>query len=144
LIPEPQPIDLDPLSLTRSFHSYSPSFDEIFDHLWRNFDPVQPKVENLESLNVEILLTPWEAHRGGRVRILVPARLTCPTCHDRGGVGFFECRRCAGQGVIEGEYPVSITFPPGISHNYVVSVPLDRLGIHNFFLTVLFSVSDEI
>ena len=141
LIPESQPIDLDPLSLTHSFHSYSPSFDEIFERLWQNFDPVQPKVENLESLNVEVLLTPWEAHCGGRIRILIPARLSCPTCYGRGRVGLFECWRCAGHGAIEGEYPVSITFPSGVSNNHMARVPLDRLGVHNFYLTVLFRVS---
>jgi hypothetical protein len=56
-------------------------------------------------------------------------------------VGFFRCWRCASEGVIDGEYPVSITFPPGISNNYVVEVPLDRLGVHNFYLRVLFKVS---
>ncbi len=141
LIPEQHPIDLDELSLSHSFQTYSPSFEEIFDHLWQNFDRVQPKIQNLESLNVEILLTPWEAYHGGRVKILVPARLKCPICHGYGNIGFFECRHCAGTGIIEDEYPVSIAFPPGIPNNYITRLPLDQLGIHNLYLTVHFKIS---
>lgn len=143
LIPESHPIDLDLLSLTRSFRSYSPSFDEIFDRLWENFDPVQPKVESLAGLTVEVLLTPWQAYRGGRVQVLVPAWLRCSVCRGRGSVGFFECRRCLGRGAIEGEYPVSIAFPPGISNNDVLRVPLDDFGIRNFYLTIHFRVSQR-
>ena len=68
LIPTQEQADLGELSLTKSFGSFSPSFDEIFDHLWRNFSLVRPKVERLRSLNVEIRISPKEALRGGRAR----------------------------------------------------------------------------
>lgn len=143
LIPEEEsPFDLGRLSVTRSFQSYSPSFDEIFDRLWQNFSSIRPKVENTKSLNVEVTITPLQAFNGGRVQLLIPARQTCPTCRGRGGVGFFECLRCGGAGMVEGEYPVAVTFPPGTPNNYAVELPLDRLGIHNFYLTVIFKISE--
>jgi len=144
LIPEHEPVDLGPISLSRSFHSYSPSFDEIFDRLWQNFSPTPPKVEDIQSLNVEVTITPLQAFNGGQVQLMLPARLACPICRGRGEVGFFECLRCDGTGLVEGEYPVTVTFPSGAPNNYAVEIPLDSLGIHNFYLRVIFKVSEKL
>src|SRR5512137_1893856 len=39
------------VSLAESFETYRPSFDELFDRLWSNFEDVnRPKSEQLESL----------------------------------------------------------------------------------------------
>ncbi|MFN2191120.1 MAG: DnaJ domain-containing protein [Candidatus Promineifilaceae bacterium] len=141
LIPEDQPIHLDDLSLSRSFHTFSPSFEELFDRLWRNYTPSRPEMEPLYGLNVEILITPSQAFRGGRVRLFVPAQLTCPLCAGRGGIGWFECARCHGTGSISGELPVTLEFPPGIVNNHLIQVPLDSFGIENFYLNVVFRVS---
>jgi molecular chaperone DnaJ len=141
LIPAEEQADLDDLSLTRSFRTFGPSFDELFDRLWRNFTLARPEAEQLRSLNVEIRISPQEALRGGRVRLLVPARLTCPECRGRGGLGFFECWQCGGDGVVQGEYPVTLAFPPGVVNNFVAEIPLDNFGINNFYLRAIFRVS---
>ena len=140
LIPRDQPLHLDDLSLSASFRSFRPSFEELFDRLWRNFNPSRPEMEPLYSLNVEMRLSPSEALRGGRVRLMVPAELTCPLCHGRGGVGWFECGQCHGAGRIAGEFPVTLDFPPGIVNNHVMQVPLDQYGIENFYLNIIFRV----
>jgi molecular chaperone DnaJ len=141
LIPqERDPEPLDDLSLRRSFHTFTPSFDELFDRLRRNYSPGRPEMEPLYRLNVEIVLTPRQALGGGRVRLLVPAQLTCSLCSGRGGVGWFTCARCRGTGRIVGEFPVTLTYPPGIVNNHVEQVALDSLGIENFYLNVIFRV----
>jgi molecular chaperone DnaJ len=142
LIPEQPWTDLGDYSLGSSFRTIGPSFDELFDRLRRNFSLSKPKTERLRSINVEIRISPQEAMQGGRARILVPARLRCPDCRGSGGVGFFECWRCDGFGFIQGEYPVTISFPAGVVNNYVAEIPLDRLGITNFYLRAIFRVSD--
>ncbi len=139
LIPD-SPVDLGDLSLTNSFHGFRPSFDELFDRIWQNFSLVRPKVEALRPLTVEIRITPREALSGGRVTLLVPAQLRCPTCWGRGYIGPFPCWNCNGERVIAGEYPVTISFPAGLVNNHVVQVPLSRLGINNFYLNVVFRV----
>lgn len=145
LIPERErSFDLGRLSVTGSFHSFAPSFEEIFDRLWQNFNPLGPKITETKSLNVEVTITPLQAFRGGRVQLMIPARLTCPVCGGHGGVGFFECLHCGGSGVIEGEFPVTVTFPPGTPNNYTVELSLDRLGIRNLYLTVIFKISEEL
>ncbi len=139
LIPEERPVDLGEVSPVRSFQSFTPSFDEIFDWLWSNFSNLtQPKSGRVRNLTLEVLLTPEQARRGGNARIMVPARAVCPTCRGQGGVGFYECVRCAGEGAISGEMPVSVSFPPGLIKDHAVMMPLDRFGIRNVHLTVLF------
>jgi len=141
LRPHTEPADLGEVSLLRSFDSFQPSFDEIFDRLWSNFSSLlRPKAERLESLNVEVVLTPAQARRGGHVRLRLPARAVCPTCGGRGGLDYYECWQCAGEGAVSGEYPVLVSFPTGIAHGYRTRIALDFLGIHNLYLMVHFRV----
>ncbi len=133
--------DLGEVSLTHSFQTFRPSCEQLFDRLWSNFTLLtRPKAETIESLNVEILLSPEEALRGGQVRVFIPSQFQCPACEGRGGVGPFECWRCDGRGIVAGEYPLLVSFPAGIS-GYVVEIPLDRFGIQNFYLKVYFRIS---
>ena len=82
--PEGEPVDpsrgssgIYDVSLVESFEHYRPSFDELFERLWSNFEPIsRPKAERIQSLTIEITLTPQETLRGGQVRIWVPARIT--------------------------------------------------------------------
>jgi DnaJ-class molecular chaperone len=144
LIPEQRPVDLGEVSPVRSFQSFSPSFDEVFDWLWSNFsDLEQPKSARIQDLTLEVTLTREQARRGGTARIMVPARAICPTCRGRGGVGPYECMRCAGEGVIAGEMPVSVSFPPGLTRDHAVMIPLERFGIQNVQITVLFRPTDR-
>ena len=139
LIPEEKPVDIGRISPVRSFQSFTPSFDEIFNWLWKNYsDLAQPKSGRIQNLTLEVPLTPEQARSGGNARIMVPAKAVCPICHGYGGVGFYECSRCAGEGAISGEVPVSIAFPAGLSSDHAVMIPLDRFGIRNLHVTVLF------
>jgi molecular chaperone DnaJ len=141
LEPAETDIDLGEASLTESFAAYHPSLEELFNRLWSNFGSLtRPKAERVESLTVDIPITPAQALWGGRVRVVVPAQARCPSCRGHGFVGPFECWRCAGQGAINREYPVSVAYPPGIVGGHVVQIPLDQYGIHNLYLTVRFRV----
>lgn len=131
--------DLSPLE---SFESYTPSFDELFERFWSNFEPLgRPKAERLESLTMEVVLSPEEARFGTRVRVRIPARARCAECGGRGSVGFYECWYCEGHGVLTTEYPVDVSVPAGTRDGDAVRVPLTQFGIENFYLTLLFRVS---
>jgi molecular chaperone DnaJ len=143
LIPEQGPIDIGEISPVRSFHTFSPSFDEIFDWLWQNFSSLTPlKSGRIKNLTIEVPLTREQALRGGTARILVPSRAACPACLGYGEIGFYKCSRCAGKGDISGEVPVSVSFPSGLTKDHAVMIPLDRFGIRNLQMTVLFRPAD--
>lgn len=143
LIPEGQPVDMGDISPVRSFETFSPSFDEVFDWLWDNFSNIHHlKSGRVENLTLEVPLTREQARRGGNVKIMVPARSICPTCRGYGGIGFYECHHCAGEGAISGEVPVSLSFPSGMTKDHSVVIPLERFGIRNLYFTVLFRPRD--
>src|SRR6201982_2931048 len=132
--------EFDDLSLFRSFETFSPSFDQLFERLWSNFNlRTRPKAERLESLNVEVPLSPRQAFAGGGdVLVMVPSRLVCPACHGQGSIGPYECSQCEGHGAVTGEYPVTVSYPAGLQEDYIVRIPLERFGIQNFYLSVQF------
>src|SRR5205814_10186502 len=128
--------------LRESFATHHPSFDELFERFWSNFTMLtRPKAEHLESLTVEIPISPRDALRGGRARVLVPAHSECPVCEGHGAVGMYECWQCQGHGGITAEFPIEVRYPAGIANEYSAQVPLSGLGIENFYLTVRFRVS---
>lgn len=144
LIPEqqPRPADLGEISPIRSFRTFTPSFDAIFDWLCNNHSDLNwPKSGRVEQLTLEVPVTKDQAARGGVARIMVPARFACRTCRGAGAIGPYACHRCAGEGAITGEIPISVSFPPGIGADHAVVIPLDRFGIRNLQLTVLFRPS---
>jgi DnaJ-class molecular chaperone len=130
------------ISFPRSFETFLPTYEELFDRFWSNFTSLtRPKAEKIESLNLEVILSPQEALSGGEVRVSVPACIACPSCNGKGGVGPYECWRCEGRGLVIQEIPIQISYPAGIS-NHVTEVSLSPYGIHNFYLTVFFRVSE--
>ncbi|HEY5915417.1 MAG TPA: DnaJ domain-containing protein [Verrucomicrobiae bacterium] len=130
------------INLRESFQKFHPSFDELFDRFWSNFDLMtRPKAEGLESLTIDVPVSAEEARKGGSARILIPARAECPGCFGHGAVGYYQCWRCGGQGSITADYPVDLAYPAGMINEYTRRLPLDQFGIRNFYLTVRFRVS---
>ena len=145
LIPEKGHVDFGEASLAKSFQVHRPSLEALFDLFFSNFfENERNKGERAENLSVVITLTPDQAFRGGHVRLYVPAKVQCPRCYGRGGIGYYECWRCSGAGKLTGEYPVMISYPPGISDNHTVQISLDRYGIRNLYLTVNFRISEMV
>jgi len=143
-LPAKKLTDLNDISLIRSFQTFTPSFDEIFNWLWNNFSTFNyPKSGYVQNLTTEIPLSRELAMSGGNVRVMVPVRAVCRTCRGYGSVGPYECIHCAGEGVLAGEVPVIVAFQPGLKENQVVMIPLDRYGIRNLHLAVLFSLTDN-
>ncbi len=130
-----------PASILDDFQSFGPSFDELFDRLWSNLGSFhQSKGERVESLNVEVVASPEEARRGGRVRLAIPARVECPTCSGHGALAGFACWRCGGEGTFVTEQSIDVDYPAGLRDGHVIRMPLHRFGIGNFYLTVIFRV----
>ncbi len=146
--PEPEPLIPDgprpgrggghPL---RSMRPHRPTFEEPFEWMWRHFASLAPlRAETEEQLDVVVPLTPGQAARGGQLRMLVPARAPCPTCRGAGGFGAHVCWRCAGEGAITGELPLSVSFPAGLADAHEVEIPLRRFGAGDGRLRVRFQV----
>ena len=124
-----------PLTVLGHPETVRPSFEAMYDRFLRNFTGIGvPKSERLEGLNIEILLTPEEAARGCVLPISVPAFARCPQCRGSGHDWVSGCTWCGGHGVVETEKTVAVRIPPMTPPGSILEVPLQGLGIHNFFL----------
>lgn len=130
LIPKARP---DPRGISPLFPSFrgpeplveAPDPSPVRAHFRRN------------PLTVEVVLSREQAARGGSVAVVIPVHAVCPACRGLGG-GFHRCPRCAGRGVIRGEVPVRIPFPPGLAQDHAVTVSLAPAGMPGLHLTVRF------
>jgi hypothetical protein len=140
--PQPEPLVPERRFGLRDFLTIQPSFDALQARLLRNFTGLGvPKGERVEALNVEICLSPEEAWRGGIIRLGVPVFSPCQRCAGQGREWGFRCLACLGQGMLEGEGDVTVRIPPGVQHGTVLEVPVQQLGLHNFYLRLYIAVT---
>lgn len=126
LIPSQGPAQFEDISLTRSFQTFTPSFDEIFDRLWSNFcDPRRPKGEGMNSLTIKVPITSQQAQQGGQASVLVPARAHCPTCRGQGSLESYET-----QLPLERPEQPPVDFPRQGSLKAIDKVCLNSLFVH--------------
>ena len=138
----PEPLVPHPMSVLHDFQTIRPSFDALFDRMLRNFTGIgATEAERLEDLNIEVILTPMEAARGVVAPIEVPAFRTCWSCQGTGREWLFPCMACAGQGMIEEHETVSVHIPPGVRDRSIIELPIEGLGIHNFYLRLHIRIS---
>jgi DnaJ-class molecular chaperone len=131
----PEPLVPKPMSILHDFQTIRPSFDALFDRILRNFSGIGvTKAERMEDLNIEVILTPMGAARGVVAPIEVPVFRTCGSCQGVGREWLFPCVACAGHGMIEEHGTISIRIPPMVPDNTVIELPIEGLGIHNFYL----------
>jgi hypothetical protein len=116
-------------------------FEGMFDRLWGDLGGWARPDVGQQEIPIAVRLTRGQALRGGHVRTWLPVQSRCPTCRGYGSVGFWECGRCAGSGIVVEEIPVEFAFPASVADQDVVRVPLDPLGLHDACLRVRFRVS---
>lgn len=124
-----------PIAIVGHPESISPCFEALHERLLRNFTGISvPKSERLESLSFEVVLTPEEAAEGCSVPIGVPIFHACSQCGGSGRDWLYPCVQCEERGMIESEQIVRIRIPAMIPSGSVFEIPLEGLGIHNFYL----------
>ena len=125
------------ISLFGSHETFRPSFDEMIDRWERNFTHWhEPKSNPIRPLHFDLMLSPAEALRGGRVPIEVPIAQVCPRCEGTGVTGFFDCDLCDGHGIDWKTARVHVPLSPSVRDGSVIEIPLRHAGVLNFFLRV--------
>ena len=140
--PRPEPLVPEPMSLLRDFETIRPSFEPLFERFVRNFTGEGiPKGERLESLNVEVILSPEDVARGVTFPVGVPVFYSCRQCGGSGRDWLFPCVNCNAQGIIEEEETVRVCIPPVVPDRTIIEVPIYGLGIPNFYLRLHIRIS---
>lgn len=83
----------------------------------------RPYRGSADDLAIEITLSPMQARRGGNVRLNLPVQMHCPTCYRYSGFAY-NCWRCNGKGVLQGEKPVLVNYPAGIVDNHTMKLAI--------------------
>jgi DnaJ-class molecular chaperone len=132
---EPTAVASEPISILAEPESVRPSFDAFFDRWLRNFTGFGvPKGERIEGLNIEVVLNPDEAAKGVVVPIDVPTFHRCPFCDGTGREWVFPCSYCLEEGMVEKRQTVRVNVPPMVRPGTVFELPLQGLGVHNFYI----------
>jgi len=122
--------------------TFQPSFEALRARMLRNFTGAGvPKGERVESLNVEVVLSPDEARRGGILRLGIPVFVPCPRCAGTGHVWGVGCLACMGEGMREQEQTVAVRLPPQVQHGAIFERSLHGLGLHNFYLRLHIAIT---
>jgi DnaJ-class molecular chaperone len=119
---------------------------ELFGHPWNEPPwPARPAPgSGVEHVRIDVSLSREEARYGGRLRLWVPAKSRCPSCHGWGEVGFYACRHCLGRGTVVDEHPVDIAFPGGLIDGAEGSVSLQRSGLPDLTLVLRFRIDPQV
>jgi molecular chaperone DnaJ len=137
------PIAEGPVSLLGQPEETHPSFDAFRERYLRNFTGRHvPKAERVESLTLDVTLSPSEAFHGCTVPVGVPVFGPCGECGGTGEIFPFHCTECKGSGIAERERTLYVRVPPGVHSGAVLEAPLDLFAIQNLYLRVLISISD--
>jgi molecular chaperone DnaJ len=125
----------EPISIFSQPERIRPSYDSLYDRWLRNFTGIGvPKSEDVEGLNIEVVLSAEEAARGVIAPIEVPSFHRCPFCDGTGFEWVFPCTYCGQEGFVEKTETVRVQIPPMVRPGTVFELPLQGLGIHNFYL----------
>jgi DnaJ-class molecular chaperone len=101
---------------------------------------LRPQPGTSDEIQIRVVLSPQQAARGGRVRLLLPIEVECPACCGQGHDWFFECRRCWGTGTLTWEVPVEIGLPSQVAHGSVATLTLSRPGMPEISVTLHFDI----
>jgi len=117
--------------------SYSPSYEQILRDYVRNFTGRGvPKSRPVQTLNLEVILSPQQSATGGHLPIRIPVFEPCPQCEGTGRSGFFTCDQCAGDGMRVGFHPLDVLIPVRLKQDMLVPVSLRRLGVSKTYLNI--------
>jgi molecular chaperone DnaJ len=111
------------------------AFEAAFARVVRSLTALHaPPEESWEGIDIQAILSPDEAARGGVAFLTVPSCAPCQTCGGSGREGLFVCATCDGAGLLEGEETVRVVVPSLVGDATLLDVPLRGLGVHHFYL----------
>lgn len=133
---------LEPIPRLRRFETVCPPFEQMLEQVLRNFNRSgAPQEEPVRSFNVQVILSPEEAARGGEALIKIPVFYPCSMCGGSGRDWLFMCSSCQAQGMIEEEESVRVQISPMVRDYTLMEIPVRGLGLHNIYLRLYIRVA---
>lgn len=134
LIPTSRPFDSSDAFFVGPLPLYNSLLESLRDaQLW-------PQPGPSDEIHVRVVLSPQQAERGGRARLLLPIEVECPACRGQGHDWFLECRRCWGAGTLAWEVPIEISLPSQVAQGSVATLAINRPGMREIPVTLHFII----
>jgi DnaJ-class molecular chaperone len=131
------PLWPEPMNLFGSFATYRPSREAIFNaFVHGSTGRGIPKSRQLGRINLELVVSPAEAARGGSLPIDIPIARLCPCCDGTGRTGFFHCDACDGEGVTHDHARIELRVPPTATDRATIPLSLHPFGVDAIGLNV--------
>jgi len=129
--PAAEPLTPEPVAVRRAFRASLPEAEEeFFDWVGRHLvGSGVPKSGRVETLNVDVLLSPEEARTGGLLPIRVPGVSPCRACEGSGRQWLHLCATCGGGGLVYEETTVRVRIPGMVTDGAVWEVPVVEAGL---------------
>jgi molecular chaperone DnaJ len=129
---EAEPLVSKGISIPRALRAGRTTTEEEFlDWTGRHLTGTRvPKSGRVEHLNLEVILSPDEADRGGILPITVPIVVPCPMCGGTGRDWLYACLSCRAQGIVQQEEDVRIRIPGMVRDGTIWELPLAGSGVH--------------
>lgn len=102
--------------------------EELVARLFTSWGPAWPPDE--PRMGVEVILTPAEAARGGRLPLHIPLEVDCPRCLGM-GIGWSRgwCLDCLGRGRVRSQARIDLNLPAGIRDGTALDLSLAGTGL---------------
>jgi DnaJ-class molecular chaperone len=133
---------LETIPRVRRFETVCPPFEQMLAQVLRNFSRSEaPPEEPARSFNVQVILSPEEAARGGEILINIPVFYPCAACGGSGQDWLFTCSFCQAQGMTEEEEIVRVQIPAMVRDYTLMEIPVRGLGLHSLYLRLYIRVA---
>lgn len=100
-------------------------------------------LESSKDHDLEIILSPSEARRGGKIRLVIPFESQCRYCGGSDAIRRFQCMHCLGSGTEETETEIVLEIPPDVPDGTSVRISVPGPGGRKRRLKALISIQHD-
>ena len=119
-----------------------PSLDIVKERLLRNFrNAAVPEYQHTDPIDVQVILSPWDAAAGGVTVLDVPAFYPCVVCKGSGQVEESACDICDETGLVTEGQKLHVSVPAMVGDHDQAEIPLPGLGVHNLYVRLRFRIA---
>lgn len=130
-----EPLVPETVSRVQDFLAFGPLFEDLIEQIFEVSGNREPR-----PVEIDLLLSPGQAARGGIATFAVPVPFPCEACRGEGSTWSGLCRACSGHGIVQEDRPFRLAVPSHVPDGASFELPLRGLGVRNLYLRVVVRV----
>ena len=105
---------------TRAQVSREPLLDDRPEAVMARVSPINTHPQRSRTIDLDLVLSPEQATRGGDFAVAVPVEQSCRRCKGTGVDWPFPCLACRQRGTVVREQVLCLRIPAGVRHGTVI------------------------